>query len=69
MVKSLNDSDMFTTRRAAIKSFAAKAGLAAAVVAGGTMMAVSPAAASDRRNQTDHDEGRSSDAVAQTDSD
>lgn len=70
MTKSLNDSDMLTTRRAAIRSFAAKTGLAAAIVASGVALASSPAAAaSDKRNQTDTDTGRASDDVAQTDTD
>lgn len=70
MTKSLNDSDMINSRRAAIKTFAAKAGLAAAVIATGVAFAASPAAAaSDKRNQTDTDTGRASDDVAQTDQD
>lgn len=70
MTKTLNDSDMITSRRAVIKTFAAKAGLAAAVVATGVALASSPAAAaSDKRNQTDTDTGSHSDDVAQTDHD
>ena len=66
MTKTLNDAEMVSTRRAAMKSFALKAGLAAAVVAAGVATAAAPAAASDRRNQTDNDRG---DAQAQTDND
>lgn len=70
MVKTLKDSDILTTRRAALRSFAAKAGLIGAVAAGAVAATTGPAAAaSDKRNQTDHDTGRGSDEVSQTDSD
>lgn len=70
VVKTLNDAQMVSSRRVAMKSFAVKAGLAAAVVASGVIAAAGPAAAaSDKRNQTDTDTGPRSDAVAQTDSD
>lgn len=70
MTKSLNDSDMLTSRRAALRSFAAKTGLTAALVAGAVIGSTGTAAAgSDRRNQTDNDTGRGSDYVGQTDND
>ena len=65
-MKSLNDSQIVSGRRAAIKSFAAKAGLAAAVLVTGAVLAAQPAAASDRHSQTDHDDA---DRVNQTDND
>ncbi len=69
MVKSLNDADMVTGRRSAVKSFVAKAGLAAAVLATGVVLTAGTASASDARNQTDTDSGPNSDYRAQTDHD
>lgn len=66
MTKTLNDADIVTTRRTAMKSWALKAGLAAAVAAAGVAASTAPASASDRRNQTDNDRG---DAQSQTDND
>ena len=70
MTKSLNDSDIQTTRRAALRSFAARAGLTAALITGAVIGSTGTAhAGSDRRNQTDNDTGRGSDYVGQTDND
>lgn len=69
MTKSLSDNDMLTTRRTALRSFAAKTGLAAALIAGAVIGSTGTASASDRRNQTDNDTGRNSDDVSQTDHD
>jgi hypothetical protein len=66
---TLNDSDMVSGRRAAMKSMLAKTGLAVGVIATAVAAASTSAHASDRRNQTDHDTGRGSDEVGQTDND
>jgi hypothetical protein len=59
MTKSLRDDDMLTSRRAALRSFAAKTGLAAALIAGAVIGSTGTAsAASDARNQTDTDTGQ-----------
>ena len=65
-MKTLEDSQIVSGRRAAIKSFAAKTGLVAAVLVTGAVLATQPALASDRHSQTDHD---TADAVNQTDND
>ena len=69
MTKSLHDSDILTSRRAALRSFAAKTGLAAALITGAVIGSTGTAHASDRRNQTDTDTGRGSDYQSQTDND
>ncbi len=69
MTKTLNDTDIIAKRRDVIKSFAARAGLVAAVVAGGVALLGTPASASDAHAQTDTDQGAHSDYREQTDHD
>ncbi len=66
--KSLSDTDIVSGRRAALRSMLTRTGLAAATIAA-VAASASKAKASDRHNQTDHDTGRGSDEVGQTDKD
>ena len=63
---SLSETDMVSTRRVAIRSLAAKAGLVAGVIAAGAVATAGTAMASDRARQTDRDRN---DYVGQTDND
>jgi len=65
---SLSETDMVSGRRAALRSMLAKTGIVAAAVVTAAV-AATPAQAADRHNQTDHDTGRGSDEVGQTDND
>lgn len=66
--KSLSETDIVSRRRAALKSMLMRTGLAAGAIAA-VVATASPAKASDRHSQTDHDTGRGSDEVNQTDRD
>ena len=65
---SLSETDMVSGRRAALRSMIAKTGIVAAAVVTAAV-AATPAHAADRHSQTDHDTGRGSDEVNQTDND
>ncbi len=65
---SLTETDMISGRRAALRSMLAKTGIVAAAVVTAAAT-VSTAHAADRHSQTDHDTGRGSDEVNQTDND
>lgn len=65
---SLSETDMVSGRRAALRSMLAKTGIVAAAVVTAVATA-STAQAADRRSQTDHDTGRGSDEIGQTDND
>ena len=69
-IMTLTDADMTSTRRVAVKTLLAKAGLAVGALAiAVTIGSTGAHAASDRAEQTDRDTGRGSDAAAQTDRD